>query len=371
MRTIKRFVVGMTVLMSTGVLASPFSPESLEQVIADWGEPISLDVATLQSIDQQLQWVEQQLEQAKRPGQSFRYELATQVLQTLSVAKIEKRTDRIRFWLARAYVAQHQHEFEQARINLRYVLRESPQDVQARLMAARIELVAGNLEQANTHCSDLLGSSDLLSASACLLEVRSYQQDVEAVYPALEKIIQRAGLPSDNRRAWLEQMMADMAVRMEKYELAQSWLKLDNTQHSVSYLSQWAEVQLLLGHPNRVLQTLGSLNVAEDNLDDVLVLKLALAERLVGEQSHWREQMAERVALREARNDWQHAAHLARYYLDVASDNAKALHWAQINITKSKELYDQELLARALALITECYEKLCRSSENLVAEDQS
>ena len=76
-----------------------------------------------------------------------------------------------RDWLiAIADTLQYQHQFAEARTVLNRVLEESPRDVQAQLMLARIALTLNETDTAKQHCTDLMGSAALGVVSACLLE---------------------------------------------------------------------------------------------------------------------------------------------------------------------------------------------------------
>lgn len=328
--------------------AEPYTPHNANEVVVDWGEPVSTAAnLSAQSADATLRWAARQVVEAKRPGQSFRYALAQQALDQLTRAQVTGVAQRVELWRLRASLAQHSHRFDEAQDNLQQALALAPEHIEARLMAARIALLSGELERAAEHCQRLLGISDLLTASACLLEVRSVSTSAEQSYSALKQLVERSGWPIDARRPWLEQMLASLAERQGKLEEASQWLSVEAGEQSVSYLSQWADLQLQLQNPARVMQVFSSLGVEPENLDDVLLLQMALAENMRGENTEWQSRMERRVALREARNDWQHAAHLSRYYLDIEPDAQRALFWARRNIKAAQEPYDKELLRRA------------------------
>ncbi|MCP8898095.1 tetratricopeptide repeat protein [Gilvimarinus xylanilyticus] len=351
-RTAKQWLlIAFSLILGVAALpgnAKPYTPSHSDSVVVDWGEPVSTAASLpAQSAADTLRWAARQVVQAKKPGQSFRYALAQQALDELTLAQITGAAERVELWRLRASLAQHSHHFDEAQDNLQQVLALAPDHIEARLMAARIALLSGEVEPAEQHCQKLLGVSDLLTASACLLEVRSVSASAEQAYPALKRLVERSGWPDDARRPWLEQMLASMAERQGKFEEAAQWLSLPVGEQSVSYLSQWAELQLRLDKPRRVMHAISSLEIAPDNLDDVLLLQMALAENMLGEENQWQSRMERRVALREARNDWQHAAHLSRYYLDIDPDAQRALFWARRNIKAAREPYDKELLRRA------------------------
>ena len=84
--------------------------------------------------------------------------------------------------------------------------------------------------------------------------------------------------------------------------------------------------------------------------DDALLLRLAIAEKENSKRPYWQNVFAQRVVLRELRNDNLHAAELARYYLDVNIQPEKALHWARVNWQVAQQHGDRKLLDQATEL---------------------
>jgi hypothetical protein len=164
-----------------------------------------------------------------------------------------------------------------------------------------------------------------------------------------------------------------MATRLNKPVQAARWLDNFSPRISTNYLAQWADIQLTLGNSAEVLQTLAPVVDAAGVMDDALLLRLAIAEKSLNlssevapatsdsrseqprslheslnrDVSRWQALMQARVALREERGDREHAAQMARYYLDLRPDAERALHWAKLNTVSSREYTDNELLRRA------------------------
>lgn len=285
------------------------------------------------------------LQDAALPGQSRFYGLAQAALKPL----INQGTHDTDIWLAWAQVQQHQHAFDEALAALDKVKQQQPNNVSAHLLTARIYLIQENTQAARAACLPLLGNADLLTASGCVLEVASFQGELAQAYQQLSTLVKREGLPEDERGPWLAQILADMTLRLEDPAAAEEWL---NTQRkdtaSVSFLSQWADVQLALAQPEKLLQVLQPIVQGAADVDDALLLRMALAEKKIG-GDQWQKQLRERIALREQRMDNQHASEIARYYLDIDPQPAQALHWAQINWQHAREYSDRELLERATA----------------------
>ena len=363
----KTFLIAMLAL-SLHAYAAPYTPKSGNEIIAKWSAPT---ITELQSIKTTARLTPNDptaivalanayLVQAAQPGQSRLYGLAQAVLKPF----IEKNIQDKNVWLVWAQVQQHQHNFVVAQEAIAKVLVQDPTNENAHLLAARIYVIQDNALAARSSCLKLLGSVDLLTVSACSLEANSYlnPNDLAASYQQLAVLIQRQGLPNDERAIWLIQLLADLAIRNNDPTTAATWLAQRLTNASVNYLAQWADVQLALNNSQLVLSHLAPIVTAAPEMDDALLLRLALSEKNIGAENsgrkifekenietanHWQTQLAERVALREQRQDSLHASELAMYYLDIAPNPAKALHWAQINIANTREYSDKKLLARA------------------------
>lgn len=351
----------LTALLSAPLSAAPYTPQSNDEIVAQWAAPAN---ATLQSLKtaSRLQpndpatvvaLTNTYLAQAAQPGQSRFYGLAQAALKPL----IEQNIADKNLWLVWAQVQQHQHNFVVAQTALEKVFAADPSNETANLLAARIFIIQEKPLAARNTCLKLLGNADLLTITACSLEANSYlnPNDLNNSYQQLAKLVERQGLPDDERATWLIQLLADFAMRNNDPTTAATWLQQRLTNASVNYLTQWADVQLALNNSQAVITQLAPIVNAAPEMDDALLVRLALSEKNIekeqGEkEKHWQTQLAERVALREQRQDSLHASELAIYYLDIAPNPAKALHWAEINFANTREHSDKKLLVRAQQL---------------------
>ncbi|WP_339616123.1 hypothetical protein [uncultured Gilvimarinus sp.] len=365
--------------------AAPYTPANTDEVLADWGEavervetPSKSSETTTDTTTLALTRAAEQLAGAGKPGQSYRYQLAERSLAPLANRLPDTPSQQQEYWLLHANVLQHGHRFKEALQELDTLFVQAPNHVAGRLMAARINIVLGQPKRARDHCLALLGQTDLLTAAGCSLEARSYidthkDSSLADSYRELSALIEREGLPSDTRGPWLAQVLADMATRLNKPVQAARWLDNFSPRISTNYLAQWADIQLTLGNSAEVLQTLAPVVDAAGVMDDALLLRLAIAEKSLNlssevapatsdsrseqprslheslnrDVSRWQALMQARVALREERGDREHAAQMARYYLDLRPDAERALHWAKLNTVSSREYTDNELLRRA------------------------
>ncbi len=357
--------------LSAPLSAAPYTPQSNDEIVAQWSASAN---ATLQSLKTAsrlqpndpttiLALANSYLAQAAQPGQSRFYGLAEAALKPLiEITNSDKtifyknNTDP-QLWLIWAQVQQHQHNFVVAQAALEKVFAADPSNETANLLAARIFIIQEKLLAARNACLKLLGNANLLTITACSLEANSYlhPNDLNNSYQQLAELVKRQGLPDDERAIWLIQLLADFAMRNNDPATAATWLQQRLANASVNYLAQWADVQLALGNAQAVITQLAPIINAAAEMDDALLVRLALAEKNIGNENteqgkYWQTQLAERIALREQRQDSLHASELAIYYLDIAPNPQKSLHWAEINFSNTREHSDKKLLARAQQL---------------------
>lgn len=338
--------------LTTQALAAPVTPEATD-VVAQWDHDQASQLDAVRtahranaSPETAVQLASAYLSEAGKPGQARLYGLAEALLEPW----IEENNPPPGILLNWARVQQHKHNFELAMRTLERVLADQPQHISANLMAARISLVQGNPEAAKQFCLRLFGHADLLTVSACSMEAASVAGKLETSYQQLSQLVEQHGVPEDSRGPWLSHMLSDMAMRLDKPAQAAEWLRQPLAYADVSYLAEWADVQLALGAPKNVLNRLGPIVSAAPAMDDALLLRLAEAEQRAGASDRWQAHLAARVALREQRQDTQHASDLAQYYLGIDPQPEKALHWARLNWQHAREPADKALLEKATAL---------------------
>lgn len=342
-------------IFATGAInAAPYVPQAADEIIAQWPtastnflqktktatQVQTNDPATVVAL------ANQYLAQAAQPGQSRLYGLAQAALKPF----IDNNTPDKNIWLTWAQVQQHQHNFVIAQQALAKVLQQDPANMSANLLAARIHIILENPLAARNACLKLLGSGDLFTLTACSLEANSYlnPNELSSSYQQLTQVIKAQGLPTDERGTWIIQLLADMAIRNNDPTAAADWLEQRLENSSVNYLAQWADVQLTLNHSERVLSHLTQVTSAAPEIDDALLLRLALAEKKIKASApSWQQQLSERVTLREQRQDTLHASEMTVYYLDINPNPEKALRWAKINLQSAREYNDKKLLVRA------------------------
>ena len=221
-------------------------------------------------------------------------------------------------------------------------------------------MVQGDADLAKRACLPMLGKTNLIVLSACALDVASQDGQLDDSYQELVRLHTSQDLSNSTEQRWIVQMLADMALRNNDPAAANAHLKYFNLNNApVSILTLWADTQFSLQQYEEVLLRLTPIVNAHSIKDDALLLRLAIAEKENSKRPYWQSVFAQRVVLRELRNDNLHAAELARYYLDVNIQPEKALHWARVNWQVAQQHGDRKLLDQA----TELWQKDNRNTQ--------
>ena len=330
-------------------IASPafsesYIPKSEQDIVAQWTVP--------KPAEQPKVFIAQLIKDASKPGLASRYYgRASALLKPLLVAN--PNDAELQFYSAT--VLQHYHQFEQAQQLLTQLLQQQPNHISAWLMKANIHMVQGDLAAARKACVQALGQGGLFVSTVCVLEVNAEQGQVKQSYQQLKHVVSVAGDIPREENIWLKQILADLAQREQLTKQAIEHLTgYPLTEMPVSYLALWADIQLSEQQNNTVLNKLGPIVLSSDSFDDALLLRLALAEQNINLSGNpistiWKNRLTQRIDIRLKRNDTAHAADIARYYLDIAPDQSKALYWAEINWQQAKLYSDKRILERAKA----------------------
>jgi uncharacterized protein HemY len=265
-----------------------------------------------------------------------------------------------------ARLLQHQHQFDAALEHLDKTLSTEATHVSAWLLKANIHLIQYDMDNAMNACKKLVGNTSLLVATACSLEVTSYQPEkLQESYTLLSLLLNRSGFEhsqassasAQEQYPWLVQLAADMALRLERFDEADRWLSVKDLQAMpLSYIVLWADVQLKRGEYERVLNTLAAIVDQKPFKDDALLVRLAMAQgasAAYNGKNNWQALAKQRIEIRIKRNDGFHAADIARFFLHVESDPQAALYWAEQNYAQAKLFDDRALLEAAKLAVKE------------------
>lgn len=325
-------LVGM--LFSSNVFASAFTPADNDTIAPSNSNIVAqLSVAEINELVINSQYA----------GQTERLQ---GVLKThLATLYNQNPTPLIGYLYAR--VLQKEHQFDAAIKIATEVLVAEPNHSNSHLLLANIYMTKGEFTAAKGHCTALIGQVSLITVSTCVLDVQSQQEQLIQSYNALKKITHNKNISLATAH-----VLSEMSYRLNNYQTALSYIShVDLQSAPVSLIVLWADTQLALNNTQQVLNTLAGLLTDNSNLEDAILLRLAIAEKNTNAVSiKWQTMMKSRVALRELRQDTFHASDLAHYYIAVAPNSDKALYWANINWQQAKMSTDKQLLIQAKAM---------------------
>lgn len=344
------FFVGLFTCALTTVVAAPADELVLQtkQVIARpiWVRQIEAQASESGSAADQVKLAQAYLQLARQPGWSRYFDKAQQLLKKAHLPSSAG------YWLAMADTAQQQHQFDNALNYLAKVQQLEPDNLNALLMKQRIYLVQNNTTAALAECKKLLGQQELFLLSLCSLEVVGRQGKTKDSYKALQLLArQQQNVPLPQQQ-WLLAVLAEQAETLQQTGTARGWLEQllfarGAETAPLPLWVKWADLTLPQD-PALVYHTLRDLH-QQQQLEDALLLRLALAEKQQAAGQDFQQQMHQRVQLRELRQDTLHSADLAHYYLRLAPDPKKAWYYAKLNSQQAQEPDDQALLSLALA----------------------
>jgi len=357
------FNISLTVFLISSLpsYAEPYTPQSADTVIAQWPAKNSLALAGSQqySLASAVSLSENLLARASQPGQSYLYGFAETLLQRW----IKKgRNDNPQLWVNWARVLQHKHDFTQAEQALESALRIQAGNVNAHFLRARIGVVQQDYAIAKRACDQIVKAGDLLGGNVCHLEVASHQGQLSQSYQSLSTLA--SNLPEDQIRIdWVRATLADMAARQGLWVDSEKWLDASVDDNDLSSLIEWADVKLKLKKYQEVDSKLSAVVQSIPSSEDALFVRLALAEKGLGNSVVWKQRVTARMMLREQREDLFHASDLAIFYLDIEPMPKEALRWAEINWQQAKEYKDKELLERARQVADDSFTAKSTSGE--------
>ena len=337
-----RITLTMLCLLSLSVAAAPFKPSSDSTLQLQPVLPLS---ATMQQLSAQLgrhpednirlELAGLYLQGARQPGYDDWFHRADELLHAVS------QTGSVRYLLLQADLQQQQHQFSQAMQSLNKVFAATPHHQQASLMAARIYLAQNEQVLAQQACNRLW-QQDLFLFSVCSYEVAGRSGRWAQSYAALQELWQRQRLTSE-LDIWLRGILAEQAEQLQQVSDARQWLTPILQNAPTSLWLKWADLSLQLNDAKPVYQRLSRV-YQQHGLSDGLLLRLTLAERQLGAGRAYHALLTERIELRLARGDADHAADLVHYFLRLKHDAKAALYWATVNYQTAKEPDDLRLL---------------------------
>ncbi len=347
--------IGLVLLVSLGLAhAAPYTPASDSEVVERLpGRASDPAIGRVDSLRKQL---------AARPSDvGLRLEIARRYFD-LAMAQGDPRyvgyasaalaplatsaADNADHWLLRGLIQQYSHEFEAALASLAKSSQLNPASPEPLSWRAAVYMVQARYPEALAECERLSPLADPLLGAGCSAYARASSGQLQTAFESLSKAVQNAAKTSPEMLLWLNTRLAEMAVRLQRNDVAEN--------HFRSALKQGVTDQFLLGayadfllarqRPTEVLTLL-----AGWERSDILLLRLALAGRAANDPraTGWATQLRERFQAAALRGDKLHEQEAARFELDIEAQPAKALDLASRNYQEQKEPRDAEILMRA------------------------
>ncbi len=336
------------------VASELYIPKLPSQVVAKW-EVQKSDASTEVVIAELLR-------EAKYPGNSANYAQAAIHLESLRTQSLNDAQLQVLVLYYDAVIRQHYHHFEKSKQLLDNLLLIQPQNVNAILLKANMHLVLGETDQALQSCTSLLGLAPTKVVAACVIDAKSYKDDLQKSLQQLSTFMRSPKTPKNKALnvsnsptgsnayteadIWFAEIQASMTKDTGDLHQAQAILAPYTAQKvPLSFWVLWSDIQLALNQPENVLTMIGEIVDKTKNKDDSLLLRLAIAEKqLQLTNLQWLPLVSDRIALREERKDTEHAFDIALYYLYIKANPQEAYKWAQINWQQAKLRDDQNLL---------------------------
>lgn len=330
------FIISLTLFISSALCleSEPYVPVSSGVVVAKWPTQTS----TLGVSEQ----IKNLLSDAPYPGNSANYSIAASLLRRASVEDVSA-TDRMYY---DAVIKQHYHLFQESKELLFTLLKLQPKNANAILLLANMHSVLGEHELAEKTCLRLITIAQQLVVATCAINASAQNGDLLLSLQQLSVMLKNRSSDDNSVAIWSSETYASLAKENGELLRAEKILSPYLEQKvPVSFWVLWADIQLELGKPDKVIQRLGAVVNKSSNKDDALILRLAIAEQSSGLSDNvWLKKARSRTELRESRDDKEHAFDIALYYYFIERDYQKANAWALINWQQAKLLDDKRLL---------------------------
>ncbi|MDR7099425.1 Tfp pilus assembly protein PilF [Lysobacter niabensis] len=246
--------------------------------------------------------------------------------------------------LARAFSAQHRHDFAAAEALLDVVIAHSPRNAAAHLSRAQLHLVLGNVDLARADCTALALGIDAGSGLLCVGMLSLRRGDYAAAAGAIEHWLQDAPATDETRRYALL-MRAEVAARAGDRD-ADTWFRraLAPAPDDVRTLTAYARYLRNVGRDREVM----SLLAAQTGHEGLQLQRTLAACRLPpGRASSLVAAQERRFAAARAAGSPVELRDEAEFLLVARHAPGAALALAQANFRTQRDYEDVALLQRA------------------------
>jgi len=244
---------------------------------------------------------------------------------------------------ARAFSAQHRHDFDGAVVLLDRLIAREPRDGDARMSRAQIHLVQGRLDLARADCTSLVLGVNADDGLLCTASLALRRGETGTASALLDRWLAQAP-PADPRRGYATVMRAEAAARSGDAD-AERWFRqaLAGDPDDVKTLAAYARYLRAIGRDRDVEALLAATDA------DGLQLQRALAANAAGaaNAAALADAQARRYATAHAVGSQPEMRDEAEFLLTLRRRPAEALALAQRNFGAQRDYEDVDLLIRA------------------------
>jgi tetratricopeptide (TPR) repeat protein len=232
--------------------------------------------------------------------------------------------------ILRAGLRQYMHDFESAISDLTLALKREPDNLDALSYRAVIYIVMARYDEARHDCREMVKRDGGLIPSSCEPTVDALTGRAAAAYDTLTETLRRSAVASPGQILWVTTRLGEIAQRLGRTREAEAHyraaLAMGITDQYL--LTTWAEFLLDLDRPAEVVTLL-----KDKTRNDVLLLRLALAEKKLGAPATAEHQAAiqSRIDAARLRKDKLHLSDEAIFELVFLKKPQEAVRLAQEN----------------------------------------
>ena len=248
--------------------------------------------------------------------------------------------------MALGLIQQFSHQFEPALASLTKAAALNPTSPEPLLWRTAIFMVQARYAEAAAECARVVPLAEPLIGTGCSAYVEATTGQLLPAFEKLANAVKASPQASAELLLWESTRLAEMAWRLERFDVAESYFKSALKQGVTDQflLGAYADFLLARQRPAEVLTLL-----TDWERSDILLLRLALAGKAAGDKrsADWAAQLRDRFQAAAQRGDRLHEQEAARFELDIEGKPDKATALASRNYEVQKEPRDADILMRA------------------------
>lgn len=245
-----------------------------------------------------------------------------------------------------ATILQFRHQFAEARVLLNAAVQRDPQNAQAWLTLANLDMVQGEYAAAGKNCSQVARTGGMTLSLACTGNLRSYVGQAQQSVALLTQISDDGPTVPATFKAWIHGLIAESQERLGNWSEVEAHYRkaLASTPEDNFLQVAYADFLLDRGRPKDVLTLL-----ANSAQSDTAFLRIALAQAALQspETSRYTWVMAARFEALTQRGDDFFGREQVRFALHLQHDPATALDLAQRNWQVQRAPWDVRVFLEA------------------------